>query len=69
MKNIAYGLLIIAALMLGALIIWGLQYLYTIGINEKTFIMLVFGGIATMGLIGRVFYVASDSFKKDKLRR
>jgi hypothetical protein len=63
MKNIAYILLGIAGLMLIAFIIWGMMTLFSIGMNEKTVFILIFGGIGCFGLIGRVIYVMKDSRK------
>lgn len=63
MKNIAYTLLGMAGIMLATLLIWGILTLFSMGINEKTFIILIFGGIACFGLIGRIIYVAKDSRK------
>lgn len=63
MKNIAYILLGIAGLMMIAFIIWGIMTLFSIGMNEKTVFILIFGGIASFGLIGRVIYVIKDSRK------
>ena len=63
MKNIAYILLGIAAIMLAALLIWGVMSLFSIGINEKTLIIVIFGGIGCFGLIGRIIHVAKDSRK------
>jgi hypothetical protein len=64
MKNIAYILLGIAGIMLIALLIWGFMALLSMGINEKTLIIVIFGGIASFGLIGRIIHVAKDSAKK-----
>jgi hypothetical protein len=64
MKNIAYILLGIAVIMLIALLIWGFMELLSMGINEKTLIIVIFGGIASFGLIGRIIHVAKDSAKK-----
>jgi hypothetical protein len=64
MKNIAYILLGIAVIMLIALLIWGFMALLSMGINEKTLIIVIFGGIASFGLIGRIIHVAKDSAKK-----
>jgi hypothetical protein len=64
MKNIAYILLGIAGIMLIALLIWGFMALLSMGINEKTLIIVIFGGIASFGLIGRIIHVAKDSVKK-----
>lgn len=63
MKNIAYSLLGIAGMMLVTIIIWGILTLFSMGISEKTFIIIIFGGIASLGLIGRLIYVAKDSRK------
>jgi hypothetical protein len=63
MKNIAYALLGIAGIMLVAIIVWGILTLFSTGMSEKTFIILIFGGIACLGLIGRIIYVAKDSRK------
>jgi len=63
MKNIAYTLLGIAGIMLAALLIWGIMTLFSMGISEKTLIIIIFGGIACFGLIGRIIYVAKDSRK------
>lgn len=63
MKNIAYILLSVAGIMLVALLIWGIMTLFLMGLNEKTFIIIIFGGIACFGLIGRIIYVAKDSRK------
>lgn len=63
MKNIAYALLGIAGILLASLLIWGILTLFSTGINEKTFIILIFGGIACFGLIGRIIHVAKDSRK------
>ncbi len=63
MKNIAYILLGIAGIMLAILLIWGILTLFSMGINEKTFIIIIFGGIACFGLIGRIIHVAKDSRK------
>jgi hypothetical protein len=63
MKNIAYILLGIAGLMMISLIIWGLMTLFSIGMNEKTVFILIFGSIGCFGLIGRVIYVMKDSRK------
>jgi hypothetical protein len=64
MKNIAYILLGIAGIMLVTLLIWGFMTLLSMGINEKTLIIVIFGGIASFGLIGRIIHVAKDSAKK-----
>ncbi len=61
MKNIAYILLGIAGIMLAILLIWGIMTLFSMGINEKTLIIVIFGGIACFGLIGRIIHVAKDS--------
>jgi len=63
MKNIAYILLGIAGLMIIAFVIWGVMTLFSIGMNEKTVFILIFGSIASFGLIGRVIYVMKDSRK------
>lgn len=63
MKNIAYILLAIAGLLFAALLIWGIMTLFSMGINEKTLIVIIFGGIACLGLIGRIIHVAKDSRK------
>ena len=63
MKNIAYILLGIAGIMLAILLIWGIMTLFSMGINEKTLIIVIFGGIACFGLIGRIIHVAKDSRK------
>jgi hypothetical protein len=63
MKNMAYILLGIAGLMTISLIVWGVTTLFSIGMNEKTVFILIFGGIASFGLIGRVIYVMNDSRK------
>lgn len=63
MKNIAYIFLGIAGIMLVALLIWGISTLVSMGINEKTLIIIIFGGIAFFGLIGRIVHVAKDSRK------
>ncbi len=63
MKSIAYILLGIAGLMMIAFIIWGMMTLFSIGMNEKTVFILIFGGIGCFGLIGRVIYVMKDSRK------
>jgi hypothetical protein len=63
MKNIAYSLLGIAGMMLVTIIIWGILTLFSMGFSEKTFIIIIFGGIASLGLIGRMIYVAKDSRK------
>ncbi len=63
MKNIAYILLGIAGIMLIAFVIWGVMSLFSMGINEKTLIIVIFGGIASFGLIGRIIHVAKDSRK------
>ena len=63
MKNIAYILLGIAGIMLAALLIWGVMSLFSIGISEKTLIIVIFGGIGCFGLIGRIIHVAKDSRK------
>jgi hypothetical protein len=63
MKNIAYILLGIAGLMMVSLIIWGVMTLFSIGMNEKTVFILIFGSIGCFGLIGRVIYVMKDSRK------
>jgi hypothetical protein len=63
MKNIAYILLGIAGIMLATLLIWGILTLFSMGVNEKTLIILIFGGIACFGLIGRIIHVAKDSRK------
>jgi uncharacterized membrane protein YuzA (DUF378 family) len=64
MKNIAYILLGLAGLMLISFLIWGVMALFSMGINEKTLIIVIFGGIASFGLIGRIIHVAKDSTKK-----
>ena len=64
MKNIAYVLLGIAGIMLVALLIWGIMTLFSMGISEKTLIIIIFGGIASFGLIGRLIHVINDSRKK-----
>ena len=51
-------------IMLVALLIWGFMTLFSMGINEKTLIIVIFGGIASFGLIGRIIHVAKDSAKK-----
>ncbi|MEA5403127.1 hypothetical protein VB776_09390 [Arcicella sp. DC2W] len=66
MKNIAYILLAVAGLMLLAVLVWAFTSLVDFGLNEKTIMMLLFGGIAGVGLISRVIYVAKDSFGKEK---
>lgn len=66
MKNIAYILLAVAGLMLLAVLAWAITSLFDFGLNEKTIMMVLFGGIAGVGLIGRVIYVAKDSFGKEK---
>ncbi len=66
MKNIAYILLAVAGLMLLAVLAWALTSLLDLGLNEKTILMLLFGGIAGVGLIGRIIYVAKDSFTAEK---
>ncbi|MET3125038.1 hypothetical protein ABID42_000126 [Arcicella rosea] len=66
MKNIAYILLAVAGLMLLAVLVWALTSLFDFGLNEKTIMMVLFGGIAGVGLISRVIYVAKDSFGKEK---
>ena len=66
MKNIAYILLAVAGLMLLAVLAWALTSLLDFGLNEKTILMLLFGGIAGIGLIGRVIYVVKDSFTAEK---
>ena len=53
----------IAGIMLIALLIWGISTLVSLGINEKTLIIIIFGGIASFGLIGRIVHVAKDSRK------
>jgi hypothetical protein len=63
MKNIAYILLGLAGIMFVALLIWGFMTLFSMGINEKTLIIIIFGGIASFGLIGRIIHVAKDSRK------
>jgi len=66
MKNIAYILLAVAGLMLLAVLAWALASVFDFGLNEKTIMMVLFGGIAGVGLISRVIYVAKDSFGKEK---
>lgn len=66
MKNIAYILLAVAGLMLLAVLAWAITSLFDFGLNEKTIMMVLFGGIAGVGLISRVIYVAKDSFGKEK---
>ena len=63
MKNIAYFLLGIAGIMLAGLLVWGFMTLFSMGINEKTLIIVIFGGIGCFGLIGRMIHVAKDSRK------
>ena len=63
MKNIAYFLLGIAGIMLAGLLVWGFMTLFSMGINEKTLIIVIFGGIGCFGLIGRMVHVAKDSRK------
>lgn len=65
MKNIAYILLVIAIISTVALITWGAIALLdsTNGFNEKTFFILLIGGIISVGLIGRVVIVFKDSRK------
>ena len=63
MKNIAYILLGIAGMMMTAFVIWGVMTLFSIGMNEKTVFILIFGSIGCFGLIGRVIYVMKDSRK------
>ena len=69
MKTIAYILLVVAGVMLVAFFIWAILSLFEIGLSEKTLFAIIFGCIASFGLIGRVIFVAIDSFKKDKLRK
>ncbi|MCU0468058.1 MAG: hypothetical protein MUF58_05605 [Arcicella sp.] len=64
MKNIAYVLMGIAGVLLIGFLIWGITSLMSMGINEKTLIIIVFGGIASFGLIGRIITVAKDSTRK-----
>lgn len=64
MKNIAYVLMGIAGVLLIGFMIWGITSLMSMGINEKTLIIIVFGGIASFGLIGRIITVAKDSTRK-----
>jgi hypothetical protein len=64
MKNIAYILLCVIGIKLTALIIWGVMTLFSIGMNEKAVFIVIFGGIASFGLIGRVIYVMKDSRKQ-----
>jgi uncharacterized membrane protein len=64
MKNIAYVLMGIAGILLIGFLIWGITSLMSMGINEKTLIIIVFGGIASFGLIGRIITVAKDSTRK-----
>ncbi len=66
MKNIAYILLAVAGLMLLAALFWLISSIVSFGMNEKTILMLLFGGIAGVGLIGRIIYVAKDSFAAEK---
>ncbi|MEA5138249.1 hypothetical protein [Arcicella rigui] len=66
MKNIAYILLAVAGLMLLAALFWLISSIVSFGMNEKTILMLLFGGIAGVGLIGRIIYVAKDSFTAEK---
>lgn len=65
MKNIAYILLIVAIVATIALVAWGAITLLdsTNGFNEKTFFILLIGGIISVGLIGRVVIVIKDSRK------
>jgi hypothetical protein len=63
MKSIAYILLGIAGLMMTAFVVWGITTLFSIGMNEKTVFILIFGSIGCFGLIGRVIYVMKDSRK------
>ena len=69
MKTIAYILLIVGGLMLVAFLVWAISSLFEIGLSEKTLFIIIFGCIAGFGLIGRVIFVAMDSFKKDKLHK
>lgn len=65
MKNIAYILLVVAIIATVTLITWGAIALFdsTNGFNEKTFFILLIGGIISVGLIGRVVIVIKDSRK------
>lgn len=65
MKNIAYILLVVAIIATVTLITWGAIALFdsTNGFNEKTFFILLIGGIISVGLIGRVVIVFKDSRK------
>jgi hypothetical protein len=66
MKNLAYILLIVAIVATVALITWGAITLFqtTNGFNEKTFFILLIGGIISIGLVGRVIVLIKDSTRK-----
>ncbi|MDR6560813.1 MULTISPECIES: hypothetical protein [unclassified Arcicella] len=69
MKTIAYILLVVGGLMLIALLFFLIQLAIAQLVLGQHFIIIIPGGIICFGLIGRVIFVAIDSYKKDKLRR